>query len=66
MEKIEKYSDIINKTWNGSSFHARMPLNERAKIFLPFAALKGFEEAIEERRLRVESTEKPHNADDDL
>ena len=27
--------------------HPRMNLNRRAKIFLPFAALKGFEEAIE-------------------
>ena len=29
--------------------HPRMPLSERAKIFMPFDALKGFREAIEER-----------------
>ena len=29
--------------------HPRMPLSQRAKIFSPFAALKGFEEAIDEK-----------------
>ncbi|MCR5736177.1 MAG: YolD-like family protein [Eubacterium sp.] len=32
-----------------------MPMEERAKIFLPFAALKGYEEAIaEKKRITVE------------
>lgn len=29
--------------------HPRMPLGQRAKIFSPFSALRGFEEAIEEK-----------------
>lgn len=50
----ENYEDIINTEWNGVSFHGKMSLNERAKIFLPFAALKGFEEAIAEKQRQVE------------
>ena len=38
--------------------HPPMPLSQRAKIFSPFAALKGFEEAIEAKsRLYVEKRE---------
>ena len=42
-----KYSDIIDYDWNYDSLPNRMPLSQRAKIFLPFAALTGFEEAIQ-------------------
>ncbi len=41
-----KYSDIINLNWNQDSLSNRMPLEQRAKIFLPFAALTGYEEAL--------------------
>ncbi len=50
---IEKYKDIINKErprHDGDEFEARHPhmsREQRAKIFAPFAALKGYEEAIE-------------------
>ncbi len=45
--KIEKdYSDIINLEWNQCFLANRMPLSQRAKIFLPFAALTGYEEAL--------------------
>lgn len=38
--------------------HPPMPLEQRAKIFSPFAALRGFEEAIDEKRaLYVEKRE---------
>jgi len=50
----ERYNDIIKTEWKGVSFHGKMSLNERAKIFLPFAALKGFEEAIAEKQHQVE------------
>ena len=43
----DKYSEIINVEWPRTSLRPRMPLNQRAKIFLPFAALTGFEEKIE-------------------
>jgi hypothetical protein len=50
----EEYKDIIDKSrpqHNGDEFEARhphMPREARAKIFAPFAALKGYEEAIDE------------------
>ena len=54
-ENAEKeYSDIFDKQrpiHDGDAFEARHPKmsrEARAKIFAPFAALKGFEEAIEE------------------
>ena len=42
-----KYSDILDYNWNYDSLPNRMPLAQRAKIFLPFAALTGFDEAIQ-------------------
>ena len=48
------YMDIIDKerpVHNGDEFEARHPKmnrKNRAKIFAPFAALKGYEEAIDE------------------
>ena len=47
------YSALLQKqrpTHRGDAFYVRhppMPREKRAKIFAPFAALKGFEEAIE-------------------
>ena len=47
---MRAYEDILDRerpVHEGDAFsqrHPRMPLEERAKIFLPFAALKGFEE----------------------
>jgi len=49
-----KYDDIINEEWPRLSSRSRMTLNNRAKIFLPFAALTGFEAEIEKRRIRNE------------
>ena len=46
--KAEKdYSDIIDYDWNYSSLKNRMPLSQRAKIFLPFSALTGYDEALQ-------------------
>ncbi|MCR4821450.1 MAG: hypothetical protein K5873_01090 [Treponema sp.] len=50
-----KYSEIIDYQWLGSLKHNKMPLASRAKIFMPFAALRGYEEALE--RVRKESLE---------
>ena len=45
-----KYDDIINMEYPLKSSdgikHPRMQVEDRAKIFAPFAALKGYEEAI--------------------
>lgn len=46
-----KYDDIIEMKWQGELSRPRMAMAQRAKIFLPFAALKGYEEALEEKRL---------------
>jgi len=59
-----KYDDIINTRWppeNPDFNHPRMPVNQRAKIFLPFAALTGYEKALEEtlKRAVEEMEEKP-------
>ena len=47
MKDDEKYADILDYDWNYDSLPNRMPLAQRAKIFLPFAALTGFDEAIQ-------------------
>ena len=59
-----KYDDIINTRWppeNQDFNHPRMPVSQRAKIFLPFAALTGYEKALEEtlKRAVAEMEEKP-------
>lgn len=41
-----KYDNIINTNWNEDSLKNRMNLNQRAKIFLPFAALTGYEDEL--------------------
>lgn len=45
------YDDIIDKEYPWDK-RMTMDMEERAKIFLPFAALKGYEEAIAERIAR--------------
>lgn len=46
-----KYADILHKSRPEPSFkHPRMSLSNRAKIFSPFAALRGYEEEIEDEK----------------
>ncbi len=55
----DKYSDILDYDWNYDSLPDRMPLSQRAKIFLPFAALTGFDEAIQKTiRMEIDEMEK--------
>ncbi len=59
-----KYDDIINTRWPPEKpdfNHPRMSVSQRAKIFLPFAALTGYEKALEETRAKAisEMEEKP-------
>ena len=58
----ESYEKIVDYDWKGSPTRIRMPLGERAKIFMPFAALKGFAELIkkteEEAEQEVEGMKK--------
>ena len=44
------YKDIINLERPRPMLREQMKLENRAKIFLSFAALKGFEEEIERRK----------------
>lgn len=48
------YSDIIHMEYplktSDKIKHPRMNLADRAKIFAPFAALKGYEEAIAKKQ----------------
>ena len=65
-----KYDEIINLS-RPKSNRIPMPIADRAKIFMPFAALKGYEEAIEEKQRltsgRIElSEEKKQELDDKL
>lgn len=41
-----KYDDILFEAPPASTRHSRMKRSERAKQFAPFAALKGYEEAV--------------------
>ncbi|MBR5965924.1 MAG: hypothetical protein IK015_07420 [Treponema sp.] len=56
----KNYDDIIDHKWLGSPKHPRMPLASRAKIFMPFAALRGFEELIEKKKEEVEKKYDKH------
>lgn len=46
------YQKIINIPYYQSRAHPRMPMNERAGIFLPFAALSGLDEEMEKEERR--------------
>ena len=50
----QKYGDILNLSRPESSpKHPRMSLGSRAKIFSPFAALRGFDEELSEESART-------------
>lgn len=57
------YDDIINLPHHVSSVHPHMPISGRAAQFSPFAALTGYEDAIDEtRRLTDEKVELDEDA----
>ncbi len=47
-DDVHDYSDILYVEHPTSQKHKRMPINERASQFSPFAALSGYKEAIKE------------------
>ena len=55
------YDDIISLPHHVSSSHPRMPQSDRAAQFSPFAALTGYEDAIDETARHTE--ERPELAD---
>lgn len=53
MSNIHDYSDIINKNRPVSKKHPQMSIEERAAQFAAFAALTGFDDAIDETKEKV-------------
>ncbi len=45
---MSRFDDIIDMEWPRTGLQSRMSLNQRAKIFLPFAALTGYDAALKE------------------
>ncbi len=55
---MENYEDIINLPHHVSNKHPQLSMEQRAAQFAPFAALSGYEDAINETvRLSEESVE---------
>lgn len=54
----QKYADILYEERPNSAEslrrHPRMSLQNRAKIFAPFAALRGYDEKLDDQRQRSE------------
>ena len=48
MEKVNKYSSIINLPHHVSKVHEQMPMIDRAAQFAPFTALTGYDSEIKE------------------
>ena len=58
------YGDLVDlPAWEPSKKHPRMPVADRAKIFMPFAALRGFDGEIEERQRRLTPRPTPGEAE---
>ncbi len=56
---MNQYDDIIHLPHHVSSKRPQMSMNDRAAQFSPFAALTGYEEAVEETaRITNERAEK--------
>ena len=62
LETARKYADILHlerpQTEESLRKHPRMTLQNRAKIFSPFAALRGYDEQLAEEKLRTERVTK--------
>ena len=54
------YEGIISYEWKGSPNRVRMPLEQRAKIFAPFAALRGYSELLRKTEEEAEQRFEGH------
>ena len=61
-----EYDDIINLPHHVSKKHPQMPMWKRAAQFAPFAAVKGYEEAIEEMNRQNEEEYEPKYEDSEI
>ena len=59
---MDNYYDIINLPHHVSTEHPRMSMYNRAAQFSPFAAVTGYEKAIEEARKKQEEIVRRRNA----
>ena len=59
---MDKYEDIINLPHHESKVHQKMSMYNRAAQFSPFAALTGYEKAIEDARKQQEEKVRRRNA----
>ena len=58
-DRKDNYEDIIAREHPSSATHPRMPLQDRAAQFSPFAALTGFDDYLADtRREAVETLSK--------
>ena len=58
-----RYDDIINLPHHEPKRHRRMSRLERAAQFAPFAALRGYEDVIEQMRVQGEQAFLPDEED---
>ena len=58
---MDKYDDIINLPHHVSKRHPQMSMWNRAAQFAPFAALTGYEDAIQDTAQENESSYKTSN-----
>lgn len=49
MTEQQSHEDLIHTHWPQPFQQERMPLQSRAKIFMPFSALKGLTQALHRR-----------------
>ena len=56
----ENHDTIIYTHWPQVSQRKRMPLESRAKIFMPFSALKGLTQAIQ-RQVNLQMNPQSHH-----
>lgn len=61
-----KYDNIINLPHHVSDYHKPMPMRNRAAQFAPFAALSGYENAIDETMRLTESFKELSDEEIDL
>ena len=63
MNEVENHAKnhdaIIYTHWPQVSQRKRMPLESRAKIFMPFSALKGLTQAIQ-RQVQTQESQQSH------
>ncbi len=60
---MSKYDDIINLPHHVSGTHPHMPMLDRAAQFMPFRALTGYEDAVQETARLTD--EKPELTEDE-